>query len=56
MHLPPPDPNESPDSELDGTASVGSPTVVFASPPSAETERLASAILAARPGVLFVKA
>ena len=55
MHLPPPDPNERPDSEPDGTATVGSPTVVFASPPSEETERLASAILAARPGVLFVK-
>ena len=55
MRLPPPDPSEPPDSEPDGRGAVGSPTIVFASPPSPETERLASAILDARPGVLFVK-
>jgi hypothetical protein len=52
--LPPPDPNESPfepaaDVELFG------PTAVFPrGTPSPETERLAEAIVQARPGILFV--
>jgi len=53
MHLPPPDPNEPPDSEPD-RAMVLSPTVVFAAPPSEDAERIAAAILDRRPGVLFV--
>jgi hypothetical protein len=54
MRLPPPDPNEPADSEPDGAAAVASPTIVFAAPPSRDAERLAAAILEARPGVLFV--
>jgi hypothetical protein len=54
MELPPHDPNEPGDSEPDGDALPGSPTVIFAGPPSREQQRLADAILAARPGVLFV--
>ena len=56
MHLPPPDPNEAADSEPDGTSMVSTPTAIFAGTASVEAQRLADAILAARPGVLFVKA
>jgi hypothetical protein len=52
--LPPPDPRESPFDEDDGI-SVPVPTTVFArGTPTAEAERLADAILAARPGLLIV--
>jgi hypothetical protein len=53
--LPPPDPNESLSLTPDGGPIVNGPTAVFAAgPPSAETDRLADAILAYRPGALIV--
>ena len=54
MRLPPPDPNEPPDSEPDGQSSVPAPTIVFNGPPTMDAERVAAAILERRPGVLFV--
>ena len=56
MRLPPPDPNEPADSEPDDSVMVATPTVVFAAPPSQDAERIAAAILDARPGVLFINA
>ena len=53
--LPPPDPGESPFGEPD--LRVAAPTTVFArGNPSPEGERLAEAIVAARPGLLIVVA
>jgi hypothetical protein len=54
--LPPPDPYESFGDAPEGVNLVA-PAVVYLKPaPSAETERLADAILAARPGALVVVA
>jgi hypothetical protein len=54
--LPPPDPRESPFGEPEAMR-VPAPTTVFArGKPSPEAERLADAILAARPGLLIVVA
>jgi hypothetical protein len=51
--LPPPDPNESPFEP--GDVELLGPTAVFPrGTPSAETARLAEAIVVARPGLLFV--
>jgi hypothetical protein len=53
--LPPYDPNESPYAEPDGDAPFAHPTTVFSrGRPTPDDERFADAILAARPGVLFV--
>jgi hypothetical protein len=52
--LPPPDPLESPFGERAGVR-VPTPTTLFArGTPSPEAERLADAIVAARPGLLIV--
>jgi hypothetical protein len=52
--LPPPDPYESLGAAPEGVQ-LGAPAVVYiGGPPSAETERMANAILAARPGALVV--
>lgn len=52
--LPPPDPRESPFSEPEELR-VTAPTTLFArGNPSPQSERLAEAILAARPGLLIV--
>jgi hypothetical protein len=52
MILPPPDPHEPRDPE---GMSVDTPMALFgAGRPSGEVERLANAILDARPGILFV--
>ena len=54
--LPPPDPYESSGDAPDGI-DLPAPAIVFLhGAPSAETERLADAILAARPGALVVVA
>jgi hypothetical protein len=51
--LPPPDPSESPFGEP--ALEVTAPTTVFAcGTPSPEAQRLAEAIVAARPGILIV--
>jgi hypothetical protein len=53
--LPPRDPHESPFDEPAGDVTVPGPTAVFpCGTPSAETERLAQAIVQTRPGLLFV--
>jgi hypothetical protein len=53
--LPPPDPHESPFDEPPGDVELSGPTAVFpCGTPSRETERLADAIVKARPGILFV--
>ena len=53
--LPPHDPNESPYVEPSWEAPLPGPTTVFSrGTPSAEDERVADAILEARPGLLFV--
>jgi hypothetical protein len=52
--LPPPDPLESPFGEP-GPIEVTAPTTVFArGTPTAAAQRLADAIVAARPGILIV--
>jgi hypothetical protein len=52
VELPPRDPQEPHEPE---EVEVGSPTVIFATgQPTEADERLAGAILRARPGVLFV--
>ena len=52
--LPPPDPRESPFGEPDGME-VTAPTTVFARGiPSPAAQRLADAIVTARPGILIV--
>jgi hypothetical protein len=52
VDLPPRDPHEHAEPE---DVEVGSPTVIFAAgEPTRHDERLADAILTARPGVLFV--
>ncbi len=52
--LPPPDPYESPDGVPEGME-LSMPAVIYlVGPPSPATERLADAILAARPGALVV--
>ena len=53
--LPPHDPNESPYAEPGWDAPLPKPTSVFSrGTPSPADERLADAILDARPGLLFV--
>jgi hypothetical protein len=53
--LPLRDPHESPFDEPAGHVKLPGPTAVFPrGTPSRETERLADAILKARPGILFV--
>ena len=53
--LPPEDPHESPFAEPTGDAPFAGPTTVFSrGAPSAEDKRIAEALLAARPGLLFV--
>jgi hypothetical protein len=59
MHprIPPPDPNEFFISEPSGEERMAAPTTVFsAGRPTAAGERLADAIVSARPGVLVVVA
>jgi len=52
--LPPPDPRESPFGEPGGIE-VTAPTTVFArGAPTPEAQRLADAIVTARPGILIV--
>ena len=54
LRLPPPDPNESHD--LQGLE-LSAPVAIFlAGPPSPEADRLASAVVAWRPGALIVAA
>jgi len=54
-NLPPPDPYEPFSREPGGMGWLGEPTVIFATcDPSREMQRLARAILDARPGVLFL--
>jgi hypothetical protein len=56
VRLPPPDPNEGSYSEPDAPP-FDTPTVVFVGgTPSRSAQRLADAILTARPGVLIVVA
>ena len=53
--LPPQDPNDWNGLSEDGGLDLNGPTAVFAvGPPSAETDRLADAILEFRPGALIV--
>jgi hypothetical protein len=53
--LPPRDPHESPFAEPTGDAPFPYPTTIFSrGVPSPADERIADAILEARPGVLFV--
>jgi hypothetical protein len=53
--LPPPDPHESPFDEPVGDLELPGPTAVFPhGTPSPETERLAEAIVATRPGILLI--
>jgi hypothetical protein len=55
MRLPLPDPHEAPFSEPDGSVEFGAPTIVYTNGrPTPEAERIANAIIAARPGVLFL--
>jgi hypothetical protein len=54
MNLPPSDPCEPFSSEPAGLDWLAEPTVIFAHAPSREMRRLASAILKARPGVLYL--
>jgi hypothetical protein len=55
MKLPPQDPYEPQDHGPRPEASLPAPTVIFlCGPPSREADRLADALLAFRPGVLFV--
>jgi hypothetical protein len=53
MNLPPPDPSE-PFSLPPGHTTLGQPLTVFLRSPSSEAQRIAGAILNARPGLLFV--
>jgi hypothetical protein len=53
--LPPRDPHESPFAEPSGDALFATPTTVFSrGAPSADDQRIADALLEARPGLLFV--
>ena len=55
MNLPPRDPYEPQDHGPPPDASLPAPTAIFLSgPPSPEADRLADAVLAFRPGALFV--
>ena len=55
--LPPPDPHESPFDEPVGDVELRGPTAVFVhGPPAPDQERLADALVKARPGILFVTA
>jgi hypothetical protein len=53
--LPPRDPHESPFAEPTGDAPFTTPTTVFSrGTPGPDDQRTADALLAARPGLLFV--
>jgi len=53
--LPPHDPNESPFAEPSGDAPIPNSTTIFSrGDPTPDDERIADAILTARPGLLFV--
>jgi len=56
MRLPPPDPHEQGYREPDGMRLDAPMTLFGAGGPSREVERLADAIIDARPGLLFVVA
>jgi hypothetical protein len=52
--LPPPDPYESMGAAPEGAELLAPAVVYIGGPPTPQTERMANAILAARPGALVV--